>query len=63
MSVAWIDLEWSRGYRRGNLVGSWVSDPDKHFLVVLARSVCKLSWLVELVYAFSLCRKMLSPQV
>jgi hypothetical protein len=47
-----VDLERGRGYRRGNLVGSWVSDPDKHFLVVLGRSVCKLSWLVEPVYAF-----------
>jgi len=52
MSVAWIDLETGRGYRRGSLVGSWVSDPDKHFLVVLAHSVYKPNWLVGLVYAF-----------
>lgn len=36
---------------RGSWVGSWVSDPRKR-LLVLARSVYKLSWLVELVYAF-----------
>jgi hypothetical protein len=43
-----VDLERDRGYRRDNLVGNWVND----FLVVLVRFVYKLSWLVELVYAF-----------